>query len=261
MALFSEYSQSYSTISLQRRDGIIEMRLHSKGGPVKWSTRAHDEMGRAFREIAEDSENRVLIFTGTGDSFIADHYRPTSKAVQQDASKMDAEKFDRIMTSGLRLTNGLLDIGIPVIAAVNGPALIHAELPVICDIVIASSTAEFQDRHFTWGLVPGDGDHAIWSLLLGPNRGRHFLLTAKKLTAQEALQLGVVAEVVAPDSLLGRAWELAEKIAAQPPLTTKYARALFTRRLKKVLADELPYGLALEGLAATVKWIDLVNYE
>jgi enoyl-CoA hydratase/carnithine racemase len=60
----------------------------------------------------------------------------------------------------------------------------------LCDIVIASDTATFQDDpHFLNGIVPGDGVHIIWPLLLGPNRGRYFLLTGQKLSAQEALSL------------------------------------------------------------------------
>jgi enoyl-CoA hydratase/carnithine racemase len=60
----------------------------------------------------------------------------------------------------------LLDIEVPVIAAVNGPALIHAEIPVLSDIVICSEKAEFQDApHFANGVVPGDGVHVVWPLV------------------------------------------------------------------------------------------------
>ena len=78
-----------------------------------------------------------------------------------------------------------------MIAAVNGPALIHAELAVLCDIVIASENAEFQDApHFPNGVVPGDGVHVVWPLVLGANRGRYFLLTGQKLRAKQALDSG-----------------------------------------------------------------------
>src|ERR1700752_1174112 len=106
----------------------------------------------------------------------------------------------------------LLDIEVPVIAAVNGPALIHAEIAVLSDIVIASDNAEFQDApHFPNGLVPGDGVHIVWPLVLGVNRGRYFLLTGQKLSAREAQTLGVVSEVVPRERLLNRAREIAEE--------------------------------------------------
>ena len=139
----------------------------------------------------------------------------------------------------------------PVIAAVNGPALIHAEIAVLSDIVIASENTEFQDApHFPNGVVPGDGVHIVWPLVLGINRGRYFLLTGQKLSAGEAQRLGVVSEVVPRDRLLSRAREIAEEIVKKPTLATRYGRVALTQQLKRAMLDNLGYGLALEGLGA-----------
>ncbi len=81
----------------------------------------------------------------------------------------------------------LLNIEAPVIAAINGPAWRHREIPLLSDIVLAADTAAFQDSaHFPNGLVLGDGMHIVMPLLLGMNRGRYFLLTGQTLSAQEA---------------------------------------------------------------------------
>ncbi len=133
----------------------------------------------------------------------------------------------------------------------NGPALIHAEVAVLSDIVIAAENAEFQDApHFPNGLVPGDGVHIVWPLVLGVNRGRYFLLTGQKLSAREAQTLGVVSEVVPRERLLSRAREIAEQIVKKPTLATRYARVALTQQLKRAMLDNLGYGLALEGLGA-----------
>jgi enoyl-CoA hydratase/carnithine racemase len=98
-------------------------------------------------------------------------------------------------------------------------------------------------------MVPGDGVHFVFSMLLGINRARYFLLTGQTLSADEALRLGLVAEIHDADDLLARAWELGEELAKQNPLVLRYTRLLLTQELKKASLDLLGYGLALEGLA------------
>src|SRR5205814_213576 len=122
--------------------------------------------------------------------------------------------------------------------------------PLQCDIVLAADDVQFQDSaHFPNGMVPGDGMHIIYPLLLGWNRGRYFLLTGQTLDAAKALELGLVSELLPRPELLPRAWALAQQIAQQPALLLRYTRVLFTQPLKKQLIDYLGYGLALEGMS------------
>src|SRR5262245_64373834 len=245
MARFEEYATKYQDIRMQRRNGILEVTFHTKGGPLQWNESAHREFAYAFTDIGADPENKVVILTGTGDVFCAEVDFRSFGALGSPRG------WDKIYWEGKRLLMNLLDIEVPVSGAVNDPTLIHAEISVLSDIVIASETADFQDApHFKNGIVPADGVHLVWPLLLGANRGRYFLLTGQKLSAQEALRLGVVNEVVPKDKVLPRAWELAEQLIKQPPLTLRYARVATVQQLKRLMLDGLGYGLALEGLAA-----------
>jgi len=143
----------------------------------------------------------------------------------------------------------LLDIDVPVIGAVNGAAHLHAELLTMSDIMIASDQATFADKvHCLGGVVAGDGVHTWWPMLLGPNRGRHFLLTGAEITAQEGHTLGFVAEVVKHADVNARAWEIALELAGRSSVALRYTRIACVQHIKKRMLDELGYGLMLEGM-------------
>jgi enoyl-CoA hydratase/carnithine racemase len=244
----ASYGERYEHVRMRREDGILEVRLHTDDGPLVWGAGPHTELGSCFDDVGRDPENRVVILTGTGDRFI-------SRVDKSWAGTMTPAKWDTIYFNGKRLLQNLLDIEVPVIAAINGPAHVHSELAVLSDITLATTETTFQDApHFRLGTVPGDGVHVVWQALLGPNRGRYFLLTGQRLGAEEALRLGVVNEVLAPDTLLDRAWEIARDLARQADTTLRYTRVALTQNLKRLLLDSVGYGLALEGLNAHATW-------
>ena len=243
-----DYADKYQHAKVERRDGILQVTLHTEGGELKWGGPPHEELSFLFADIARDYENKVVILTGTGESFCANP-PPTGSA------NLNSSAWDRVYNEGKHLLMNLLNIEVPMIAAVNGPAHRHAEIAVLCDIVLAAEHTTFQDSaHFPNGTVPGDGVHLVWPLVLGPNRGRYFLLTGQKISAQEAYAFGVVNEVLPRERVLPRAWELAGQIAVRPTLAIRYARVAMTQTLKRMMIEDLGYGLALEGLAAGQHW-------
>ncbi len=249
-----DYKDRYRTAEVTRdAAGVLTIRMHSKGGSLQWGGPPHQELPELFNAIASDRENRVVVITGTGDTYIGLPDGPNPLA----EGRANATVWDRIIWEGNRLVDQMLAIEVPIIAAVNGPVTVHSELAVLADIVLAAEHTYFQDApHFPGGLVPGDSMQVIWPMLLGPNRGRYFLLTGQEIHAAEAKDLGIVGEVLAADRLLPRAYEIAAGLAALNPILLRNTRHALVRPIRRAMAEDLHTGLALEALASmsTREW-------
>ena len=249
----SDYQDQFSTAEVSRSpSGVLTIRMHTDQGPLSWGPadpHPHSELPELFAAIASDRENKVVVLTGTGDVFIDWPVEPGTGSLVDGT--VTPQAWDQIVWEGKRLIEHHLAIEVPMIAAVNGPALAHSELAVLCDIVLASENAVFRDApHFAHGLVPGDGMQIIWPMLLGPNRGRYFLLTGEEISVTEAHQLGVVSEVLPGEELLERAHALAEDLAKRDSILLRNTREALTRPLKRAMAEDLAFGLGLEAQAS-----------
>ena len=250
MTKLADYKHKYQYVAFERSDdGVLEMRIHDKGGEAKWTAHPggiHDELGYAFYDVGRDIENKVVILTGTGANFLTE-FDPTP----EDPDAGTPIYWDRIFKEARDLLMNLLDIEVPVIGVVNGPVTMHSELPTMSDIVLAADDAIFADgAHVPNGYVPGDGVHVWWQMILGPNRGRHFLLTGEPIDAQEAKRLGFVAEIHPRDKLMERAREIARGLAKQHRTMLRSTRVVFTQHIKRRMLDDLGYGLQLEAISA-----------
>jgi enoyl-CoA hydratase/carnithine racemase len=245
---FADYQSKYRFYRLERSaDGVLTITFHTDGGPIVWGLETVEELGYLWGDVGADPDNKVIIATGTGATFIG------SMAVS--TGTLDAEVWERIASNVRRMYKNHLSIEVPMIAAVNGPARLHSEQALLCDIVIASNTAEFQDSpHFMSGLVPGDGVQIIYNHLLGANRARYFLYMGQTIPAQRALELGLVSEVHPQEKLLGRAREIAQYMLKQPPLVRRYTRQVSIEPIRRMYSEYLEHGLGLEGLGAWGGW-------
>ena len=239
------YFARYDNLKFQRDgQGVLEVTMHTHGGELLWNEQTHEEFADAFHDISRDRANRVAILTGSGENWLA---RLDPAAAPRFS---DPLVWNRIFMDGAKMLENMLDIHAPIICALNGPARVHSELALLCDILLASDRTVFQDRHLEWGLVPGDGVQIVWPHVLGPTRGRYFLLTGEKIDARRALDLGVVNEVLPDRELMPRARALAAMLAARSPMALRYSRVAFAAPLKRMVQESIGYGLALEGLSA-----------
>jgi enoyl-CoA hydratase/carnithine racemase len=245
MTRFDNYAHAFPNARLTRKpNGVLEVALHTDGGKLVFNGHTHEQFVDLFHAIGEDRENRVVILTGSGDAFM--------DAISPDGFDFfTPQGYDKILREGRKILSNILDIEVPMISALNGPVLLHSEYALLTDIILATPETLFQDKpHFDFGIVPGDGVNLLWPEVIGSIRGRYFILTRQVLDAQAAKDLGVVNEIVPAGQLLARAHEIADGIAALPPLTSRYTRIALTQKLRRIVDEGAGYGLALEGISA-----------
>jgi enoyl-CoA hydratase/carnithine racemase len=240
------YFDAFDSIAMSRSgSGVLTVRFHTDGGPATFNGQLHTDLPRVLFEIGEDRGNRVLVLTGTGDRFMTD----IDGASLGDITK--PAQWDRTVAEGRRVMQRLVDLEMPIVAAVNGPASVHSEYALLADIVVAADTTVFSDfPHLTFGIVPGDGIQIAWEEAIGASRTRYLTLTQGSFTAEQAERWGAVAEVLPLDRVLPRAQELAEQLAARPQLLTRYLAITLRQRISRRMAEGTQLGMALEGLTA-----------
>jgi enoyl-CoA hydratase/carnithine racemase len=245
MTEFANYRDSFPNARLTRSpSGVLEVVLHSDGGTLVFNGHTHEQFVELFHVIGSDRDNRVVILTGSGGAFM--------ESISPEGFDFFSPRgFDKIYREGKKVLMNILDIEVPMIAAVNGPMRLHTEYVLLADIVLATPETVFQDKpHFDFGIVPGDGVNLLWPEVIGSVRGRYFLLMRQELDAETAKDWGAVNEIVPADALLTRAREIAEGLAALPPLTSRYTRIALTQKLRRIIEDGAGLGLALEGISA-----------
>jgi enoyl-CoA hydratase/carnithine racemase len=245
MAKFDSYKDAFPHAKLTRSpDGVLEVVLHTNGDTLIFNGYTHEEFVDLFHQIGQDAGNRVVILTGAGAAFM-------ESISPEGFDFFSPQGYDKIYREGKKVLMNILDIQVPLIAAVNGPVRLHSEYILLADIVLATPSTVFQDKpHFEFGIVPGDGVNLLWQEVIGSVRGRYFILTRQELGVETAQQWGAVNEILPADKLLARAHEIANQLAKLPPLTSSYTRIALTQKLRRIIDEGVGYGLALEGISA-----------
>lgn len=241
---FEEYQDRFREhFEMERKGGIILLRMHTLGGDVQWGWELHRAIGQAFRTVGSDPENEVMILTSVGDKWIASADPTSFEGEEEDPAYCSHEYM---YTDGRRMLNSLIhELEIPTLGVIPGPGF-HLELPLMCDLTICSDTAIFGDMHFAGGWVPGDGIHCALIELLGVKRAAWLMLMNERITAEKALEVGLVNEVLPGDRLMDRAWEIADRLAAAKRITRRMAVQVLRRPWKQRLQDDLDVGWSSE---------------
>lgn len=237
---------------LVERDGpVVIATLNRPDTRNAISETAHSEEIADFcARTARDMSVRAVVLTGAGKAFCAGG---NVKHMQQRAGMFAGAPYAlrNSYRTGIQLIPAALyELEVPVVAAVNGPA-IGAGLDIACmaDVRIASDKALFAESFAKLGIVPGDGGAWFLPRVIGMARASLMTLTGETIDAAKALEYGLVSEVVAPEQLLPRALDVARSIAANPGHATRMAKRLLREGQDMKLAPLLELSAAYQALA------------
>jgi enoyl-CoA hydratase len=205
----------------------------------------HDALVAVWRFLAADTGARAVVLTGAGRAFSAGGDMRHFIELWEDRKQRRKEIDD-----ARHLVTEMTDFPLPVVAAVNGPAVgLGCNLAVCSDIVMIAETAYMADPHVGVGLTAADGGAPTWPLLMGMLRAKEYLLTSARIPAHQAVTLGLANRVVPDAELLTEALALADTLAAQPPQAVQSTKRALNMHVKRAIAGVLEYALSEEFIS------------
>lgn len=194
-------------------------------------------------------EVSVLVMTGAGSAFSAGGNIRDMAERGGDFAGDVAECTERYRKGIQRIPMALEAIEVPIIAAVNGPAIgAGFDLANMADVRIASEKAKFGETFLNLGIIPGDGGAWLMQRLIGYQRAFELTLSGRIVDAIEAKELGIILEVVSADELMPTALKLAERFASQPPKATRMTKRLMKMAQRMELKDFLDLCACFQGM-------------
>jgi enoyl-CoA hydratase len=205
-----ERTESGLTVEVDGPVRVVTMNRPERKNAV--DAELHGELTYVWAKLTADYEARAVVLTGAGDAFSAGGDAGFLRRVSSDG-----EFRWRALDEARRLVCELARFPLPVVAAVNGPAVgLGSSLASLCDLVLMGESAYFADPHVLLGVAAGDGAVASWPYLMGSVRAKYHLFTGERITAAMALDYGLVNEVLPDGEVLGAAVALAHRLAGLP---------------------------------------------
>jgi enoyl-CoA hydratase len=235
-------ADTYTTLRLERLDDVLRVTIDHPGSELNAvDDQLHHDLTRLFGALRRESEARAVVLTGRGRAFSA------GGDFKWFPQLRDMGRLEALRRDAKQLVWDLLDVEVPIVAAVNGHAMgLGASIALLCDVIFMADTATIGDPHVRVGIVAGDGGVAIWPLAVGPALAKQYLLTGDPLTAADAERLGLVNRAVPAAELADTALAFARRLAAGAPLAVRYTKLAINKLLKDALNVAFDTSTALE---------------
>lgn len=237
-----------ATLTLEGRVAILTLNRDDVRN-ILTGTALTDDIETCVDWINREEVVSTLILTGAGSAFSAGG---NIKDMQNRSGTFggDVHRVQQNYRQGIqRIPLALHRLEVPVIAAINGPAIgAGFDLACMCDIRIASDKAVMGETFVNLGIIPGDGGAWFLQRLIGYQRAAELTFSGRVIKAHEALELGIVMRVVAAEELMEQAREMAQGFAAKPPQALRYAKRLMKLAQRQELPDFLDSSALFQGI-------------
>ena len=214
---------AYKNILIEKKEGIATIKINRAKVLNALNMETIVELADAVKTLEKDEKIKVAILTGEGKAFIAG----ADISQMANMTPLEAKKFS---DKGHCLLERIEKSRLPFIAAVNGYALGGGcETLMACDIVIAGKSAKLGQPEINLGISPGFGGTQRLPRLVGRMKAKELLLTGRNISADEALEIGLVNMIVEDDQLMETTQKIAGKIASKSPVQTNFIKALVNK--------------------------------
>jgi len=204
----------------------------------------HHKLLDVWRDLERDNGACCVVLTGAGKTFSGGGDFAFLKAQHRSLDY----RYD-ISAQAADILHAMINFRLPVVAAVNGPAVgLGASLALCCDLVLMSERSYLCDPHVSIGLTAGDGGALLWPYMTSLIRAKEYVYTGERIPAELAVDLGLANRVTTAETLMEQALQLAARLAAQPARALQTTKRAFSKHLAQAAIAIVDYGLAAETL-------------